>query len=174
MSSGPKGPATSGKDRVHNLLHHLGQTGSEYTGQKVRLNPRFVNFRGDFHKSTKRPLPREADGVVVGWQSKEESNYCTEVAKNPYSRGLTNYELEIQEVMNSRIPHSGLGAVTKVDAAAISDEGRRRGGWVAIQGGVQLLHGGPPPTPTLEAAQGQILSQSPTDATRFWWHFFGS
>jgi len=22
--------------------------------------------------------------------------------------------------------------------------------------------------------QGQILSQSPTDATRFWWHLYGS
>jgi len=28
--------------------------------------------------------------------------------------------------------------------------------------------------PTLEATQGQILSQSPTDATRFWWHLYGS
>jgi len=27
---------------------------------------------------------------------------------------------------------------------------------------------------TLEATQGQILSQSPTDATRFWWHMYGS
>jgi len=27
---------------------------------------------------------------------------------------------------------------------------------------------------TLEATQGQILSQSPTDATRFWWHLYGS
>ena len=27
---------------------------------------------------------------------------------------------------------------------------------------------------TLEETQGQILSQSPTDATRFWWHFYGS
>ena len=27
---------------------------------------------------------------------------------------------------------------------------------------------------TLEATQGKILSQSPTDATRFWWHLFGS
>jgi len=26
---------------------------------------------------------------------------------------------------------------------------------------------------TLEAAQGGILSQSPTDATRIWWHFYG-
>jgi len=26
---------------------------------------------------------------------------------------------------------------------------------------------------TLEATQGQILSQSPTDATRFWWHLYG-
>ena len=25
-------------------------------------------------------------------------------------------------------------------------------------------------TATLEATEGQILSQSPTDATRFWWH----
>ena len=25
--------------------------------------------------------------------------------------------------------------------------------------------------PTLEVTQGQISSQSPTDATRFWWHF---
>jgi len=24
------------------------------------------------------------------------------------------------------------------------------------------------------ATQGQILSQSPTDATRFWWHLYGS
>jgi len=29
-------------------------------------------------------------------------------------------------------------------------------------------------TPTLEVTQGQILSQSPTDATRFWWHLYGS
>ena len=29
-------------------------------------------------------------------------------------------------------------------------------------------------TTTLEATQGQILSQSPTDATRFWWHLYGS
>jgi len=28
--------------------------------------------------------------------------------------------------------------------------------------------------PTLEVTQGQILSQSPTDATRFWWHLYGS
>ena len=27
---------------------------------------------------------------------------------------------------------------------------------------------------TLEATQGQILSQSPTHATRFWWHLYGS
>ena len=27
--------------------------------------------------------------------------------------------------------------------------------------------------PTLEATQWQILSQSPTDATRFWWHLYG-
>jgi len=27
---------------------------------------------------------------------------------------------------------------------------------------------------TLEATQGQILSQSPADATRFWWHLYGS
>jgi len=27
---------------------------------------------------------------------------------------------------------------------------------------------------TLEATQGQILSQSPTDASRFWWHLYGS
>jgi len=27
---------------------------------------------------------------------------------------------------------------------------------------------------TLEATQGQILSQSPTDATRLWWHVYGS
>jgi len=26
---------------------------------------------------------------------------------------------------------------------------------------------------TLEVTQGQILSQSPTDATRFWWHMYG-
>ena len=30
------------------------------------------------------------------------------------------------------------------------------------------------PKPTLEATQGYILSQSPTDATRFWWHLYGS
>ena len=29
------------------------------------------------------------------------------------------------------------------------------------------------PLTTLEATQGQILSQSPTDATRFWWHLYG-
>jgi len=28
--------------------------------------------------------------------------------------------------------------------------------------------------PTLEATQGKISSQSPTDATRFWWHLYGS
>ena len=27
---------------------------------------------------------------------------------------------------------------------------------------------------TLEATQGQSLSQFPTDATRFWWHLYGS
>ena len=27
---------------------------------------------------------------------------------------------------------------------------------------------------TLEVTQGQILSQSPTDVTRFWWHLYGS
>jgi len=27
---------------------------------------------------------------------------------------------------------------------------------------------------TLEATQGQILSQSSADATRFWWHLYGS
>ena len=27
---------------------------------------------------------------------------------------------------------------------------------------------------TLEVTQGQILSQSPTDATRFWWYLYGS
>ena len=27
---------------------------------------------------------------------------------------------------------------------------------------------------TLEGTQGQILSQSPTYATRFWWHLYGS
>jgi len=27
---------------------------------------------------------------------------------------------------------------------------------------------------SLEATQGQILTQSPTDATRFWWHLYGS
>jgi len=27
---------------------------------------------------------------------------------------------------------------------------------------------------TLEATQGQILSQSPRDSTRFWWHLYGS
>ena len=26
----------------------------------------------------------------------------------------------------------------------------------------------------LEATQGQNISQSPTDATRFWWHLYGS
>ena len=38
--------------------------------------------------------------------------------------------------------------------------GGGRGGWthVALQ------------QATLETTQGQILSQSPTDATRFWWH----
>ena len=30
------------------------------------------------------------------------------------------------------------------------------------------------PQTTLEETQGQILSQSPTDATRFWWHLYGS
>jgi len=30
------------------------------------------------------------------------------------------------------------------------------------------------PQTTLEATQGQILNQSPTDATRFWWHLYGS
>ena len=30
------------------------------------------------------------------------------------------------------------------------------------------------PKAALEATQGQILSQSPTDATRFWWHLYGS
>jgi len=29
-------------------------------------------------------------------------------------------------------------------------------------------------TAALEATQGQILSQSPTDATRLWWHLYGS
>ena len=29
-------------------------------------------------------------------------------------------------------------------------------------------------TSTLKVTQGQILSQSPTDATRFWWHLYGS
>ena len=38
---------------------------------------------------------------------------------------------------------------------------------------VATLHSAPPPA-TLEATQGQILSQSPTDATRFWWHLYGS
>ena len=28
--------------------------------------------------------------------------------------------------------------------------------------------------PTLEATQGQILSQSPTNSTRFWWHLYGN
>ena len=28
-------------------------------------------------------------------------------------------------------------------------------------------------TAALEATQGQILNQSPTDATRFWWHLYG-
>jgi len=28
--------------------------------------------------------------------------------------------------------------------------------------------------PTLEATQWQISSQPPTDATRFWWHLYGS
>ena len=28
--------------------------------------------------------------------------------------------------------------------------------------------------PTLEATQGHISSQSPTDATRSWWHLYGS
>ena len=28
--------------------------------------------------------------------------------------------------------------------------------------------------PALETPQGQILSQSPTDAARFWWHLYGS
>ena len=27
---------------------------------------------------------------------------------------------------------------------------------------------------TLEETQGQIFSQSPTDATRFWWNLYGS
>ena len=27
---------------------------------------------------------------------------------------------------------------------------------------------------TLDVPQGQILSQYPTDATRFWWHLYGS
>jgi len=27
---------------------------------------------------------------------------------------------------------------------------------------------------TLEATQGKILSQSPSDATRIWWHLYGS
>ena len=30
------------------------------------------------------------------------------------------------------------------------------------------------PKSTLETTQGQILSQAPTDATRFWWHLYGS
>jgi len=29
-------------------------------------------------------------------------------------------------------------------------------------------------TSTLDATQGQILSQSPTDASGFWWHLYGS
>jgi len=30
------------------------------------------------------------------------------------------------------------------------------------------------PGATLEATQGQMLSQSPTDANPFWWHVYGS
>ena len=36
------------------------------------------------------------------------------------------------------------------------------------------LEGGREGGTTLQATQGQILSQSPTDATRFWWHLYGS
>jgi len=32
----------------------------------------------------------------------------------------------------------------------------------------------PGPYTTLSATQWQIISQSPTDATRFWWHLYGS
>ena len=30
------------------------------------------------------------------------------------------------------------------------------------------------PQATLEATQEQMVSQSPTDTTRFWWHLYGS
>ena len=42
-------------------------------------------------------------------------------------------------------------------------------GWGARRG-----HGVAWRETTQEATQGQILSQSPTDATRFWWHLYGS
>ena len=45
-------------------------------------------------------------------------------------------------------------------------------------GAVSPFSDGEAPVPyggsTLEATHGQILSQSPTDATRFWWHLYGS
>ena len=57
-------------------------------------------------------------------------------------------------------------------AAARREEHMRRAGT-----GQQMLRSNAQAVrhlPTLEATQGQILSQSPTDATRFWWRLYGS
>ena len=81
-------------------------------------------------------------------------------------------------------------------AVALSSDGRRTQqedthaglpGEAAEQGGpvgagdkkngtsFQVRANAPPsPNATLEATQKQILSPSPTDATRFWWHLYGS
>jgi len=42
------------------------------------------------------------------------------------------------------------------------------GGWRFVIGGAAFR------VPTMEVTQGQIGSQSPTDAARFWWHLYSS
>ena len=43
-----------------------------------------------------------------------------------------------------------------------------------LSGTARCPNSGSPRTPLTSTPQGQILSQSPTDATRLWWYFYGS
>ena len=63
-------------------------------------------------------------------------------------------------------PPRGPGFMTSMEADKLRSLGCLRGRW-DIESQASHLS-------TLEATQGQILIQSPTDATRFWWHLYGS
>ena len=64
-----------------------------------------------------------------------------------------------------------------LNAAALADEVVGVAAWCPFPWRLEpvlLLMAATAAPPTLEVTQGQMLSQSPTDATRFWWHLYGS